>query len=123
MIKIENISGNILKVTPPEKLQVDDFARIAPQVDAFVGQYGKVKLLIDATKFGGWENLQAFENHMGFVKGHHRKVEAIAILAGHDWQHWVAGTASLFLHPAIKVFDKSQEGEAREWLNGQAKAA
>jgi hypothetical protein len=54
----------------PDKLKTDDFRQIAPQVDSIISRYGKVRLLIDASGFNGWENIAAFENHAGFVKNH-----------------------------------------------------
>jgi hypothetical protein len=34
-----------------------------------IDRSGRIRLLIDATEFGGWENLKAFELHAGFVAG------------------------------------------------------
>jgi hypothetical protein len=51
--------------------------------------------LINASNFGGWENMARFERHVGFVKDHHRKVGRIAVITGHDWQgkalQWITG--------------------------------
>jgi hypothetical protein len=55
MIRTEIISPNSLRILVPEKLKADDFRHIAPQVDAIIGQYGKIRLLIDASQFNGWE--------------------------------------------------------------------
>ena len=74
MIKTEIISDNVLRITAPEKLKADDFRQIAPQVDSIISQYGKIRLLIDASGFNGWENIAAFENHAGFAKNHQQKV-------------------------------------------------
>jgi energy-converting hydrogenase Eha subunit G len=51
------------------------------------------------------------------VKSHHKNVERLAVVAGHMWQHWLAALAQVFVHPKIKVFDKDQIEDAREWLN------
>ncbi len=68
MIKTDTISGNVLRITVPDKLKTDDFRQIAPQVDSIISRYEKVRLLIDASGFNGWENIAAFENHAVFVK-------------------------------------------------------
>ncbi len=116
MIKIEAISANTVRVTPPEKLKVDDFPQIAPQIDSLIRQYGQIKLLIDASNFGGWESSAALENHAEFIKNHQLKVERIAIIAAHDWQRYLIGVVKVFLHPQIKAYDKSQEAEAVRWI-------
>ena len=116
MIKTEIISANALKITTPEKLKADDFREIAPQIDSLIIQHGKIRLLIDASGFNGWENIAAFENHAGFIKNHHQKIERIAVIATHDWQHWVIGAVRMFLHPEVKAYDKGQESEALRWI-------
>lgn len=116
MIKTEVISGNVLKIVAPEKLKVDDFSTVAPQVDTLIKQYGIVRLLVDAVGCNGWENLAAFEKHAAFVKDHQQKVDRIAVIVGHDWQHWLIGGVKIFIHPEIKVFDKGEESEAQKWI-------
>jgi hypothetical protein len=116
MIKIEPISANAMRITVPDKLKSDDFSLLAPQIDSLITQYGTIRLLIDASGFNGWENIAAFEKHAGFIKDHHRKIERIAVIAPHDWQHWLIGAVRVFLHPEVKAFDKSHENEAVQWI-------
>jgi len=118
MIKTELISSNVLKIIAPEKLQAGDFRQIAPQVDSLISQHGKIRLLIDASGFKGWENIAAFENHAGFVKNHQQRVERIAVMVSHDWQHWLIGAVRIFLHPDVRAYDKNQESEALQWIVG-----
>jgi hypothetical protein len=118
MITTEPISARALRITVPEKVKAEDFQQLAPQIDSLIRQQGKIRLLIDATNFSGWENIAAFESHIGFIKNHHQKVERISIITGHDWQHWVIGTIRLFVHPEVRAFDKGEEGEALEWITG-----
>lgn len=75
-------------------------------------------MLNDASKFNGWENITAFEKHAGFIKSHQQKVERIAVIARHDWQHWLIGAVRIFLHPEVKALDKSRESEALQWIVG-----
>ena len=91
---------------------------LAPQIDSLLQQQGNIRLLVDASNFGGWEDIAAFEKHIGFVKNHHQKVERIAVLVGHNWQYWVIGTMRVFLHPEVQTFDKGQEAEAQKWIIG-----
>ena len=118
MIKTEIISANTLRIVVPEKLKADDFRQIQPQIDAIISQQGIIRLLIDASGFNGWENIEAFEKHAGFVKTHQHKVERIAVIAGHEWQHWLIGAFRVFVHPQVKAFDKGHESEALQWLRG-----
>jgi hypothetical protein len=118
MIMIEVISTNALRITMPERLKADDFRQIAPEIDSLISQHGQIRLLIDASGFNGWENIAAFEKHAGFVKNHQQKIERIAVIAAHDWQHWLIGAVRMFLHPDVKAYDKSHESEALKWVAG-----
>jgi hypothetical protein len=118
MIQTEQISDGVLKITVPEKLSAEDFRQVAPQIDSLLQQRDTVRLLVDASHFGGWENMAAFEKHVGFVKTHHQKVERIAVIVGHHWQYWVIGTVRLFVHPDVRTFDQGQESEAQKWIVG-----
>jgi SpoIIAA-like len=118
MIEIKTVSSGVLRLTVPERLKADDFRQIAPQVETLIKQHGRIRLLIDATGFGGWENIAAFERHIGFVKTHHEKVERIAVIVSHDWQHWVVGTVRMFIHPQVRAYDKRDEDTALQWITG-----
>ena len=118
MLKMEVISANAVKITAPEKLKADDFLQIAPQIDSLISQHGQLRLLIDASDFGGWENISAFGNHAGFVKSHQQRVERIAVIVGYKWQHWLVGAARMFVHPTVRVYEKSREAEALQWILG-----
>jgi len=116
VIKTEVIAPGVLKIVAPEKLAADDFADLAPQVDSIMKQQGQIRLLIDASRLEGWENITALEEHAAFVKTHQQKVERIAVIARHDWQHWLVGAVRVFLHPEVRVFDKGDESGALHWL-------
>jgi hypothetical protein len=118
MIKTEIISPNALKIVVPDKLKADDFRQIAPQIDSLISQRGKIRLLIDASGFNGWENIAAFEKHAGFVKNHQQKIERIAVIAAHEWQHWLIGAIRIFVHPEVRAYDQSHASEALRWIVG-----
>jgi hypothetical protein len=45
-------------------------------------------------------------------------VARIAVIARHEWQHWLVVAVRVFLHPDVKVFDKGDENAALDWLKG-----
>src|SRR6516225_9629838 len=116
MIETEAMSPCALKVVPSEKLTEADFQGLAQRVDPMITKCGQVRLLIDVSGFNGWESYAAFQTHASFIKNHQRNVERIAVIVGHDWQHWIVDTARMFLHPEARAFDKSGEHEARMWV-------
>jgi len=118
MIKTEVIAPGVLKIVAPQKLAADDFSELAPKVEALMTQQGDIRLLIDASRLEGWENIAALENHAAFVKAHQQKVARIAVIARHEWQHWLVGAVKVFLHPDVRVFDQGEESAALHWLQG-----
>ena len=112
MIKTEVIAPDALEIIVPERLKVDDFRQLAPQVEAIINKHGKIRLLIDGTRLEGWQDVSAFEAHAMFVKDHQASAERIAVIAPHEWQHWLIGMAKVFLHPEVRAFDRGQRGEA-----------
>ena len=121
MLKTEILAPGVLKIVAPETLHADDFLALAPQVDAMIKDFGRIRLLIDASHLEGWANLSALEKHAGFVKAHQKKVTRVAVIARHDWQHWLAGALKVFLDPEVKLFDPGREDEAARWV-GRADA-
>jgi hypothetical protein len=39
-------------------------------------------------------------------------VGRIAVIARHEWQHWLVRAVKVFLHPEIRVFDKIDADQA-----------
>jgi hypothetical protein len=105
-------TANVAVLSPWELRALGPRAMISCRVG------GKIRLLIDASGFGGWEDIAAFENHAGFVKSHQQKVDRIAVVVAHDWQHWLVGAVRVFMHPQIRAYDKGRESEALRWIVG-----
>jgi hypothetical protein len=116
MIHTELILANVIKIVVPEKLEAEDFRQIAPQIDTMIKEHGQIRLLIDASGFNGWSNIDAFEKHAAFIKEHQQKVERIAVITAHEWQHWLIGAVRVFVHPQVKAYDKSHATEAQDWI-------
>lgn len=116
MLKTEILAPGVLKIVAPQTLHPEDILALAPQVDAIIKDYGQIRLLIDATHLEGWDGLATLEKHAGFVKAHQNKALRIAVIARHDWQHWLVGAVKVFLHPEVKMFDPGQEREAVRWI-------
>ena len=118
MIKTDIISANALRLIAPKKLKAEDFRQLRPQIDSLISRHGKIRLLIDGSGFDGWENIAALQAHAGFIRSHQQKIERIAVIARHNWQHWVIGAVRMFLHPEVRAYDRNHENEALQWIVG-----
>jgi len=118
VIKTDIISANALRLIAPKKLKAEDFRQLRPQIDSLISRHGKIRLLIDGSGFDGWENIAALQAHAGFIRSHQQKIERIAVIARHNWQHWVIGAVRMFLHPEVRAYDRNHENEALQWIVG-----
>jgi hypothetical protein len=116
MIRFEPISASAVRVVLSETLTVADFRLLGPQIDTMIDRHGRIRLLIDAAQFNGWENFKAFELHTGFVKTHQMYVDRLAVIADRDWQPWLVETLRMVLHPQAKAFGPAEEQDAMRWI-------
>jgi len=116
MLEVLTAADNIVEVVLKGTVQAGDFDRVREHVDGLITEYGTVRLLIDASGFEGWQDMQAAKTHFLFVKEHHHRVERIAVLGNRQWQYWLASAIGVFLHPEVKCFEPDQREAARAWL-------
>jgi hypothetical protein len=114
MIETAVLAPGTIQLTLPEKVAPGDFEALATRIDPVIREHGEINVLIDATKFHGWENTSAFERHAQFVREHEHNISRLALVVGHEWQKGLAAVISSFVHPAVKAFDHIDE--ARAWL-------
>ena len=111
--------SNLVEAKINGALRAEDWETASPLIDKQIDIYGSVRLRLDATDFGGWNDMDAAKAHFQFVKAHHDNVDRIALIANKHWQHWLAGTANIFVNAQIKAFDEQQQKQAGDWLDGK----
>lgn len=109
-------TGNFLRAEVTGKIEVQDWDVVAKAIDPIIAEKGSVRLFLDASDFSGWNDLEAARAHFKFVKGHHEKVERIALIVDHHWQGWMAGIAEIFVDTEIRTFEEDQKEVAESWL-------
>lgn len=116
---IEALSDNALKVTIPPKLASEDVSQLAQRLDGLIAERGRIRMLVDLTNFGGWENMEAVGAHIDQLRFVHDRIphiERIAVIAGYPWQHQLFDWVGSVVHTQARVFDKGQDAAAAEWL-------
>lgn len=107
----------ILVLKPQGPLSKEDFGGLSTAVDSYLMDHAKLHGVMVQTKgFPGWENFGAFTAHMHFVRGHHTKVERIAIVT----DSMVAGMAESlgkhFMSADVRHFPFPDGAQALQWL-------
>jgi hypothetical protein len=107
----------ILVLEPDSPLTAADFENVAKEIDPFIAKHGKLPgLMIHATKFPGWQNLDAFRVHMQFVKHRIREVHRIAFVSDNILLAEIPKIVDHLVKAKIECFPQSEYDKALQWL-------
>ena len=113
----------ILVLKPDGPLAASDFETLAAHVDAYLEQNGVLHgVLVEFKAFPGWKNFSALVAHLKFVKGHHQKIEKIAVVAEGGVASVMPRLAKHFVKAEIRRFDPAHADAAWEWLKSGQRA-
>jgi len=104
------LSQTVFRAVGCEKQAAEEFRLVESNVNA--DRRRRARVLVGASRFGGWKNFRAFEMHAGFVKTHQMHVRAPRGHRGRDWQEWLVETLRMFLHPQARAFDPAHASDA-----------
>jgi len=118
MIEVERLERNAVAITLPRQVEAGDFPAMAPELDALIAEHGSLRVVLNISALRGWAGWRALKEHLGFVRGHQRKVQRMAVIAGPAWQWGLVGILRLVVSPRVKVFGRGEIDAARRWLQG-----
>ena len=98
------------------KLTHEDYETFVPMVENAIKdlESPKIKALIDATDFEGWEIRAAWDD-LKFGLKHNKDFEKIAVVGNTKLLKSGLNISKWFMHGEMEYFDDEQA--AREWLN------
>ena len=111
----EDSATNIVRVHVTGKLTKEDYDLFVPQIDQWLSDHGKVKILFVMEDFHGWTLSAAWEDTKFGMK-HYKDVEKIAMIGDKAWEKGMATFCRPFTMGKIKYFDQSDADEAEKWL-------
>jgi hypothetical protein len=118
-----NAAGKVLHVTVSGKLEASDYERFAPEVEHFIEQHDKIRILFETRDFEGWSAGALWEDIKFDVK-HFNNIERLAIVGEKKWEKGMATFCKPFTSAEVRFFDSERLDEARLWveenLPGQA---
>ena len=108
---------NILGITPEGRLEAEDFARLAQEVDTYLEEHGQLKgLMIETESFPGWQDFAALLSHLRFVRAHHEKVRRVAAVTDSSFLSILPQVASHFVKAEVRHFPYQDRQIALDWL-------
>jgi stage II sporulation SpoAA-like protein len=118
-VEITDGSGGTLTITVTGKLRHGELARAQASAVHAIGKHGKVRLLVVATGFDGWERADDWSD-TSFSAQHDKDIEKLAIVADRRWEDLiVAFTGKGVRRTAIEYFPTADLARARAWIDAR----
>ena len=115
--EIIDATGKLLQIRLRGLLKKSDHDRIIKIAKEAIAREGKIRALIIADGFEGWERSGDWGD-VSFMMEEGRHIEKMAIVGDEKWRDdALAFTAKGFRPTAIEFFPAANLNEARMWLN------
>ena len=114
--EILNVSGGVLSLKVSGKLTQAEFAAAQKAAGEIIGKQGKVRILVLAENFAGWERGGQWGD-FSFQAEHDANIERMAIVGDRKWEDLaLMFTAEGLRKFPIEYFEPAQLAAARAWL-------
>ncbi|MEO8502372.1 MAG: STAS/SEC14 domain-containing protein [Acidobacteriota bacterium] len=111
--------SGVIVVEVKRALRAHDFDALALTADTWIEAHGELRgLVIHTREFPGWENLPSLLGHLRFVRGHHRKIERVALAADTKLATFAPHLAEHFIKAEVKAFGYDELESAIAWAGG-----
>lgn len=111
----EENGGKILDVGLTGTLVKEDYPPLVAEFRRLVGAYGKIRVLLDMSRFHGWD-AGGLWAEVKFDLQHLNEMERLAVIGEKRWQHAIAGFAGAVMPTATRYFDAADAAQARAWI-------
>ena len=111
------LPDGILVLEPSAPLEAGDFEDLAREIDPYISEHGTLSgVLVHASAFPGWLNLEAAVAHLRLIESHHQKIKRLAVVSDSVLLAELPKLAGHLLHPEVKHFSESAYEDALRWL-------
>ena len=124
MLQHQFLPEGILILEPKAPLEAADFPKVMSEIDPYIAKHGKLAgVMIHATAFPGWANLEAAIAHLRFVESHHKKVRRLAVVSDGKLLTELPKIAGHLVQAEVKHFPERDYDAAMRWLREAVSAA
>jgi hypothetical protein len=107
--------GRVLHGRISGKLEKEDYEILVPVAERLIGQYGKIRLIIELADFKGWTAGAAWEDCK--LAYHHLKdIERIAIIGETAWEKGLTMFMKPFTGAKMRYFDVAEKQAGFDWI-------
>lgn len=111
--------NDVVHVRLSGKLTKADYEAFAPELERYVEQHGKLKLLVETDDFHGWDAAALWAD-IKFSVRHFDDVARLAIVGEKKWEQGMAMFCKPFTTASVRYFDKAELDEAKTWVADSA---
>ncbi len=116
MFHLTTIDKCIFKIKVSGKLTHQDYQKyLIPALEKIVDKQGKIKLLIEAQDFHGWEWQAAFDDLITGVQ-YSKKFTKVAIVGNQEWKRTLSKLFSFIVSDEVCYFTDDELPSARDWI-------
>jgi hypothetical protein len=115
-IHVRKLGGNGLAVQLIGQVDSAAYDRAADEIDAFIAEHGRIRLLVDLREFDGWQGISALSEHLSLVRDHRHAPEKVAVAGVATWQHLAEKVFSRFLDAETRYFQGAEMEDVERWL-------
>ncbi len=115
-IKIEDApAGKIITLVIAGKLEKVDYEKFIPELEKFIEQENKIRLVVELRDFQGFSAGAMWEDTKFGLK-HFNDFEKLAVIGNKAWEKAMTAFAKPFTMAKVRYFDESERDEAMEWI-------
>lgn len=119
MIKrIETDDPELFAVKISEQLTRNEFLQVKPEIEKIISQYGKFRLLIEASDLKLPE-FSFFMEDFKFIIHNHKNAERVALIGNKTWEKVWLEFVKLITSVDVLFFDVSERERAWEWIKSR----
>ena len=111
-----DLGDDVLHVQLLGKLDAAVYEEEERDLNAFIHNHDRFKLLLDLREFDGWQGLGAVGRHLAVVRDHRDLVDRMAIVGDNGFAKMAKRLSKSFVKAEAKYFDADEFDEAKRWI-------
>jgi len=117
-VEVLDISGGVISLKVTGKLTESELTAAQQGTANVIREQGKVRILVDAREFEGWEQGGAWDD-FSFEEEFDPSIEKMAFVGDRKWEDLILLFSNKsFRQFPIEYFGASESEQARAWLTG-----
>lgn len=122
-IRPKLVEPGVVLVEVSDPLRTADFVLLAEIVDEWLADHPTLQgVVVHTRRVPGWATPGSLLRHIGFVRGHHRRIERVALASDTRAASVLPRVITRVIHPQVRAFGYERLDDAIAWAAGRADA-